>query len=74
MTAYSILGLSGSLRRESTNRKLLREAARLFGECQYTEADLKMPVYDGDDEDADGVPQPAKVLAQQIAAADAVLI
>ncbi|TMM52808.1 NADPH-dependent FMN reductase [Sulfitobacter sabulilitoris] len=74
MASYSILGLSGSLRREATNRKLLREAARLFGDCRFTEGDLKMPVYDGDDEQADGVPKPAQVLAEQIKAADAILI
>ena len=43
-----LLGLSGSLRREATNRKLLKEAARLFGDCVYTEADLHLPVFDAD--------------------------
>lgn len=69
-----LLGLSGSLRKEATNRKLLREAARLFGECDYTEGDLNLPLYDGDLEAAEGVPESVKVLAAQIAAADAVLI
>jgi chromate reductase len=69
-----LLGLSGALRQQSTNRKLLREAARLFGQCSYTEADLKLPLYDGDDEEATGVPPAVMTLAEQIAAADAVII
>jgi len=74
MATYQVLGLSGSLRKEATNRKLLREAARLFGECTYQEADLHFPLYDGDDEDATGVPKAVTRLADQIASADAVII
>ena len=74
MTAPVLLGVSGSLRAGATNRKLLRAAARLFGPCTYIEADLKMPLYDGDLETTTGVPDPAVVLATQIASADAVLI
>ena len=74
MTTPILLGLSGSLRAGATNRKLLREAARHFGECTYVEADLMMPLYDGDLEAEDGVPEPAETLAGQIAEADAVLI
>lgn len=74
MATYQVLGLSGSLRKEATNRKLLREAARLFGECTYQEADLHFPLYDGDDEDATGVPEAVTRLADQIASADAVII
>jgi chromate reductase len=74
MTAPVLLGLSGSLRAGATNRKLLRAAARLFGECTYVEADLQMPLYDGDLETSAGVPDAVKILAGQIADADAVLI
>lgn len=74
MTVPVLLGLSGSLRAGSTNRKLLRAAATLFGECTYVEADLQMPLYDGDLEDVDGPPDAASLLAGQIAEADAVLI
>ncbi len=70
----TLLGLSGSLRKAATNRKLLREAARLFGPCTYVEADLQMPLYDGDLEQAEGVIPQAATLAEQIATADAVLI
>lgn len=74
MTRYKLLGISGSLRKEATNRKLLREAARAFGECNYTEADLNLPLYDGDAETESGVPASVQLLADQIVAADAVLI
>ncbi|MEL6451217.1 MAG: NADPH-dependent FMN reductase [Pseudomonadota bacterium] len=74
MTTPILLGISGSLRAGATNRKLLREAARLFGTCTYVEGDLQMPLYDGDLEAAEGVPEAAEVLAGQIAEADAVLI
>ncbi|MEP5633105.1 MAG: NADPH-dependent FMN reductase [Tateyamaria sp.] len=74
MGTPTLLGISGSLRAESTNRKLLREAARLFGDCSYTEADLQMPLYDGDLEDAEGIPAPALALADQITSADAVIL
>jgi len=74
MTKPNILGISGSLRAEATNRKLLREAARLFGDCAYTEADINFPLYDGDDEASTGIPDAVTHLNAQIEAADAVLI
>ena len=74
MSTPTLLGISGSLRAGSTNRKLLREAARLFGTCSYVEANLQMPLYDGDVETKAGVPAAAGALAGQIAAADAILI
>lgn len=74
MADPKLLGISGSLRADATNRKLLREAARLFGPCEYTEADLNLPLYDGDLESAHGVPESATTLANAIAAADGVLI
>ena len=74
MSTPTLLGISGSLRAGATNRKLLREAARLFGPCSYVEADLQMPLYDGDLEQEDGVAEAAVILAGQIAEADAVMI
>ena len=74
MSDIKLLGISGALRAASTNRKLIRDAARLFGPCDYTEADLKMSLYDGDEEAVSGVPEAAQLLARQIAEADAVLI
>lgn len=73
--AYKLLGISGSLRQESVNSKLIREGARLFGkDAKWTEADLNLPLYNGDDEDREGLPQSVQVLVDQIAEADAVLI
>ncbi len=74
MTTPTLLGISGSLRKASTNTKLVREAARLFGDCTYVEADLHMPLYDGDVEASEGVPEAAQLIARQIAEADAVVI
>lgn len=69
-----LVGLSGALRAGSTNRKLMREAARLFGPADFTELDLKLPLYDGDDESRDGVPDAVVALAEAIKAADGVII
>lgn len=69
-----LLGLSGALRKDSTNTKLLLEAARLFGDCAYVQGNLLLPLYDADAEQAHGIPDEVKKLAEQIAAADAVLI
>lgn len=74
MSTPTLLGISGSLRADATNRKLIREAARLFGPCTFIEADLQMPLYDGDLEEAEGVPEAAVTLSEQIASADAVII
>ncbi len=74
MSDPRILGLCGALRSGSTNHKLLLEAARLFGPCQFEEGDLRLPLFDEDDEIADGIPVAVQTLADRIAAADAVLI
>ncbi len=71
---HRLLGISGSLRRDSTNRRLLREAARLYGQAKYIEADLHLPLYDGDLEKEQGIPEGVQLLAEQIAASDAVLV
>jgi chromate reductase len=71
---HHLLGICGALRAKSTNRLLLREAARLFEPATFTEADLRLPLYDGDLEEAEGIPASVQLLADQIAAADAVVI
>ncbi len=73
MTNPSLLLISGSLRRASFNRMLAAEAARHFGAKQVW-ADLDLPLYNGDVETADGIPQAIEMLAEQISAADAVVI
>jgi len=74
MAHLKLLGISGSLRKASHNSLLLAEAARLFGDAEYSEADINLPLYNADDEEARGVPAAVNALAQQIANADAVLI
>ena len=74
MADFSLLGISGSLRAASFNRKLIREAARLGQASSFTEADIDLPLYNGDVEDRDGVPEGVQRLAEQIAAHDAVVI
>ena len=74
MSELKLLGISGALRKGSTNTKLVKEAARLFGDCAFELADLNLPLYDGDAESAHGVPAGVQALADQIAAADAVII
>ena len=73
MSDISLLGLSGSLRAGSCNTKLVREAARVFAPASFTLADLNLPLYDGDVQ-AEGIPAAVQTLADQIAAADAVLV
>lgn len=68
-----LLGISGSLRSGSVNRKIIREAGRHYG-GDFIEADIRLPLYDGDLEDSDGIPEAVQVLADQIAEAEAVVI
>lgn len=69
-----LLGLCGSLRSGSSNRKLMHEGVRLFGLAAFDEGDLRLPLYDGDVEDREGIPESVQRLADAIRAADAVLI
>lgn len=66
------LGLCGSLRKDSFNRKLMHEAGRLYG--GLVEGDLRLPLYDGDLEESEGLPEAVTRLADQIAKAPAVVI
>jgi len=70
----TLLGISGSLRKASTNTALLRNAAEIFGADTYIEADINLPLYNGDLEEAEGIPASVQKLADQIAAADAVIM
>src|SRR5687768_3662176 len=70
-TAPRLLAFSGSARRESLNKKLLAvavEAARSAG-AEVTVHDFKelpIPLYDGDLEDAEGIPANAQKLIDLI--------
>lgn len=74
MSDPKLLGLCGSLRAGSFNRKLLHAAAARWSEAAFTEANLRLPLYDGDLEATDGIPETVATLASQIADADAVII
>jgi chromate reductase len=68
-----LLTISGSLRAGSYNRMLMAEAARLFG-VEPVIGDIRLPLYDGDLEASEGIPPEVQKLADQIGAADAVVI
>ncbi|MFX0543613.1 NADPH-dependent FMN reductase [Roseovarius sp. S4756] len=73
MTKPVLLTLSGSLRKASYNRMLIAEAVRAFGAAEVIEADLNLPLYDGDVEDA-GTPASVQTLMDQVHRADALVI
>src|ERR671915_532504 len=71
-----VLGISGSLRRDSYNTELLRAAAGVLPpgvELEFYEGLKAVPPYDGDD-DREHAPEPVRHLREALADADAVLI
>jgi chromate reductase, NAD(P)H dehydrogenase (quinone) len=71
-----VLGISGSLRRDSFNSGLVRAAADLLppgAELEVFDGLKAIPPYDADD-DAAGAPEPVTALRQAIERADAVFI
>lgn len=74
-----ILVFAGSLRQGSLNKKFAREAMRLLSSREVATEfvdlqPLAIPVYDGDLEEASGVPAGVQALSEKILAADALLI
>ncbi|QIE41191.1 NADPH-dependent FMN reductase [Meridianimarinicoccus aquatilis] len=74
MATLKVTGLCGSLRRESYNLKLMNEAVRLFGDCSFTQPDIRFAVFDEDIEKDTGIPPEVQAAADAIAQADAVII
>lgn len=72
----TILGIPGSLRRDSLNRALLRAAADALPEGTHLQvADLSdLPLYNWDLEQESGFPATVQRLREQVAAADGLLI
>jgi chromate reductase len=73
-----VLGISGSLRTESLNRKALQVAKRIASElgAQVDEIDLKqlaLPIYDEDVQTA-GFPEPVQKLKRAVEDSDVILI
>jgi NAD(P)H-dependent FMN reductase len=76
MPKTRIIGLSGSLRKGSYNSALLRGAAAVAPpDAEITIASLDgIPLYNGDVESREGLPQAVVALKDQIAAAHGLLI
>lgn len=77
--AIKLLALAGSLRKGSYNKMLVRVAAAAAARAgaEVTTLDLKelaLPVYDGDDEEASGLPLGAKRLKTLMVESDGFLI
>ncbi len=72
----TIVGMSGSLRRGSYNAALLRAAAELApaGLAVEVVSIREFPLYDGDVEEAQGIPEPVRAAKDRIAAADGLLL
>ena len=72
----TILGIAGSLRHSSFNDALLRAAAAAApAGCTVDIASIRgIPLYDGDVEDATGVPEVVETLKERVAAADGLLL
>lgn len=68
-----LLTISGSLRRRSVNSMLCAQAAEIYGGvCES--GDLRLPLYDGDLEDAEGLPESVDTLVDQIIRAEAIVL
>ena len=74
---YRVLGIVGSLRRDSFNRRLLDWAAKIAPAPLQIEVDhelLRLPLFDEDLEVDGGYPPEVEALHERIRAADAVLL
>ena len=74
--SIKILGISGSLRRQSFNTALLRAAQSVAGE--HITLDIAtlhgIPLYDGDLEQQDGIPATVVALRDKLLASDGLLL
>lgn len=69
-----LLGLCGSLRAGSLNRKLMQAAATAYGAEDFIHGNIRFPLYDGDLQDRDGIPAEVQRLSDQIAGAEAIIV
>lgn len=75
-----LIFLSGSIRKQSVNKKLAELACALASKHDGVEAefidlaDYDMPIYNGDWEDANGLPEAAKRLKEKFAQSDGFFI
>src|SRR3954470_20285199 len=72
----NLIGRSGSLRHGSLNSALLRSAAELAPDC--AEIAIRtihgLPLYDGDVEAAEGIPEPVRSLKEAIVTSGSLLL
>lgn len=75
-----VLPFAGSLRKDSRNKRLAREAVRPLSAnssmgAEYLDlSEYPMPIYDGDRERNDGIPDAVIRLGAKIAMADALIV
>ena len=71
-----LVGISGSLRQASFNTALLHNAAHFLPDTASLEVRTLhgIPLYDGDEEAAHGIPEAVAELKESIAAADGVIL
>lgn len=69
----NLLGISGSLRKASTNTALVRAAADAAGDVDFTIADIDLPLFN-EDVEAAGYPEKVETFVAAIRAADAIVI
>jgi NAD(P)H-dependent FMN reductase len=72
----TVIGIAGSLRRASYNAALLRTAIELAPPSLTIEAASirGVPIYDGDVETEQGIPDSVRALKDKVAAADGILL
>jgi NAD(P)H-dependent FMN reductase len=72
----TLVGISGSLRKGSFNSAVLRAAGELMpADSELSIASIAgIPLYNGDEEAASGIPEPVTRLKDAIAAADGLLL
>ncbi len=72
----TVVGISGSLRRDSYNTRLLQAAQKLMPDGARLELHSMagIPLYNFDEEEAHGIPEPVVALKQAIIDADGLLI
>ena len=71
-----IIGIAGALRKASTNTGLLRHLMEIMpAHIEFEIATLHgIPLYDGDDEKANGKPEAAVKLSERVKAADGIIV
>ncbi len=78
MASLSVIGISGSLRKDSTNIKLLNcsgsKLKKISKKISFSLGEINFPLYNDDTEKNDGLPKAVEKLGREINSAAAVLI